>query len=219
MKLFNILIFLLFTLSDARPRTIFIGNSLLKRNCAPCIYRKIYRASSSGSIGTSSLLKGGSSLTYHLNQRNTWKILKRYPRSIVVLQEQSQLIQQPGYVETSLASFTRKRKRVYLVGTWAHKGNYYNVQFPLNSKFKKLSTKYGVTLAPVGQYWLYITLFSPELSLRLTTDGIHPSIEGTYLSSCIIYRSIFNRHVYLGRRPRSITRSNFKLLQYYCNVV
>ena len=216
MKLFAALILTFITLSNAR--TIFIGNSLLRRNCIPCVFRKVCRASSSGSCGTVSLLKSGSTLTYHLNRRKTKKTLKKYPRSVLVLQEQSIQIQQPGYVETSLATFTRKRKHVFLIGTWAHSVNYFDVQFPLNQKFKYLTNKYNIPLAPVGQYFLYVHLFSPNLAIRLTTDGIHPSIEGSYLASCIIYRSIYKRHVYLGKRPRSISKYNYKLIQYYCNV-
>lgn len=215
MRLQATILFTLFTLSGAR--TIFIGNSLLKRNCVPCIFRKVCRASSSGRCGTSSLLRGGSTLTYHANRRKTWKTLKKYPRAAVVLQEQSTLIQNPGYVETSLSTFIRRRKRVYLVGTWAHTANYYNVQFPLNEKFKGIALKYGITLTPVGQYWLYVHLFAPQLASRLTVDGIHPSDEGTHLAACIIYKSITNRPVYLGRRPRSISINDYKQLQYFCN--
>ena len=114
-------------------------------------------------------------------------------------------------MERSLASFSSRRSRVVLVGTWAHTANYYDVQFPLNDKFEWLASKSGVTLAPVGKYWLYVHIFAPTLAMRLTTDGLHPSIEGSYLASCIIYRSIYNRQVYLGRRPRTISKANFYL--------
>ena len=215
MRISILLLLSLITLTSAK--TIFIGNSLLRRNCAPCIFRKVCRASSSGSCGTSSLLKSGSTLTYHLHQRRTKRVLRKYRNPAVVLQEQSTQIQQSGYVETSLSTFSRTPGRVFLVGTWAHTARYYDVQFPLNHKFRYLARKHGITLAPVGEFWLYVHIFSPKLAMRLTTDGIHPSIEGSYLASCIIYRSIYKRHVYLGRRPKSINKSNYKLLQYYCN--
>jgi len=49
----------------------------------------------------------------------------------------------------------------------------------------------GVVVAPVGLAFARSTRGKPELTLYVQ-DG-HPTIEGTYLAACVLYRTIFQK--------------------------
>jgi len=63
--------------------------------------------------------------------------------------------------------------------------------------YTTLGTELGSSVAPVGLAWQKAIDERPDLNLY--ADGLHPNIQGTYLTTCVFYATIF------GKSPVGLT--------------
>jgi len=208
MKLIYFLFFLSIFPTHGKHKTLFIGNSLLKRNCFPCMYAKL----APKHINIATCLKGSSPLIYHIyNKRCKRKLRKRY--KTVLLQEQSQMLLNQNYNENALKSIILQHNDTRILSTWPHENNYYKDERTLRYRYKHLGKKYNVTVVPISLYWTYTKIFYPHI--QLTTDGIHPTREGTFLAACVTAKNVYKTVTQF--KPKKIKKNTYKLLYKICN--
>jgi PKD repeat protein len=62
----------------------------------------------------------------------------------------------------------------------------------LRNAYLRIADSANACVAPVGVAWKYVRDNYPTINLY-SGDGSHPSVEGTYLSACTFYASIFRK--------------------------
>jgi hypothetical protein len=68
--------------------------------------------------------------------------------------------------------------------------NYDETQAQICTGYMDIANELDVIVAPVGIAWKNAIKKDPQLNLW-NLDGIHPSREGSYLSACVFYATIF----------------------------
>ena len=66
------------------------------------------------------------------------------------------------------------------------------MQSEIYSGYMDIADELNIIVAPVGSAWLRALEKDAQLNLW-EMDGIHPSKEGTYLSACVFYATIFGK--------------------------
>ena len=90
--------------------------------------------------------------------------------------------------------------------------NYKNMHRLIHGYSKAITKKNGMMLTPVGDYWMHAMAIAPGIKLY-SDNGYSPTIEGTYLTALIIYKTLVNGSltniVYM---PQGITQDTKDLL-------
>ena len=217
---------------QAANKILFVGNSFTARNNLPNMVKKIAKSNDVNMDVYKNLSPGASWMDFS-HDYNTLRTLKSKDWHAIVFQEQSFFLARTRskYLVTSLPplrvldnnSITRK---TVLFQTWGYlngdtsplyNGNYTDMQDRLidgyNDAADYISLNNRTRIARVGEVWK--TVFHN----RLYSDTQHPSIEGSYLASCVLFRTIANnRTVKLNSwKPSLVPRFMRKRLLTACN--
>jgi hypothetical protein len=86
----------------------------------------------------------------------------------------------------------RSGARTILLMTWERPDsrNWGVTTDGLAATFTAIGKELGAKVAPAGLAFAHSLQVKPELAL-CTQDG-HPTVEGTYLAACVLYRTIFD---------------------------
>jgi hypothetical protein len=145
---------------------------------------------------TERIALGGYTLEKHWTDRNALQKIRDGKWDYVVLQEQSQapvLNQQKFYEFARMfdEEIRRSGARTILLMTWERSDskNWGVTTDGLAIAFATIGKELKVKVAPAGLAFARSLQTKPELTL-CTPDG-HPTVEGTYLAACVLYRKIF----------------------------
>ena len=121
----------------------------------------------------------------------------------MVLQEHSTLglsawngelnVNDPAYFLQGARLMAQRAKgaRLILFNTWARK-RHPEFQPYLDHAYTLANRELNATIAPVGPAWAAVREAQPGIEL-FDPDGTHPSANGSYLSACVILRTLFTR--------------------------
>lgn len=70
--------------------------------------------------------------------------------------------------------------------------NYQGMQARIKDNYVELHTRFNSELAPAGILWEIFMAENPDIVLH-STDGIHATPEGSYLSACTLYSLIYRK--------------------------
>lgn len=103
-------------------------------------------------------------------------------------------------------------KVVYFM-TWAKKNKPEDTQ-KLADAYVSIAQKTGGYIAPVGLAFEKVRQTHPEINIYYH-DGVHPSMEGTYLAACVFFATIYNQSPVDGALPvdTNMTPATAKILQ------
>lgn len=103
-------------------------------------------------------------------------------------------------------------KVVYFM-TWAKKDRPDEID-QLSAAYTSIAQKTGGYVAPVGLAFDKARKTHPEINLYYH-DGVHPSIAGTYLASCVFFATLYNQSPVGGALPidTDMTQATAKILQ------
>jgi len=190
----SVAVFILFAAcqSDLPTRVLFIGNSYTFINGG--LDKQLQGLAPS--TETKVLALGGYTLERHWNDGNALAIIREGKWDYVVLQEQSQV---PVLNRSKFFEFAQKfdeeirrvGARTILLMTWERPDSK-NVGVTtdgLASAYTALGRELRVSVAPAGLAFAQSLRERPELILNMP-DG-HPTVEGTYLAACVLYRTIY----------------------------
>ena len=183
---------------DASPstRVLFIGNSYTYYNGG--LDNELEGLAPT--VTAESFAKAGYSLQDHWNDAQAISTIQDGQWDYVVVQEQSQrpVTDQAGFYEfgRDLDVLVRDSgAQTVLMMTWERPDS---VSFGVTSMnlaiaYDQLGKELGAKVAPVGLAFASSRILRPDLVLY-SADG-HPSVLGTYLAACVIYRAV------LGETP------------------
>lgn len=185
----------------------FIGNSLTFYNDLPRMFADL-AAAAGRSVAVDLSFSGGGTLAGHARSWSTLNKLGQRSWKFVVLQEQSDLpAVEAQRRESVLPPLRVFKERIEGIGatpvlfmTWGRKdglpaegfSTYTEMQDALETGFIEMAGELRWMLVPAGIAWRNSAAQRPQVELWLA-DGIHPTPEGTYLTACVFYASIFER--------------------------
>ena len=178
--------------SQPPTRILFIGNSYTVLNDGLDKQLKGLAASAE----TKCIARGGYTLENHWNDGTALSELHEGTWGYVVLQEQSQtaVVHRDKFYHFARKfdeEIRRNGAKTILLMTWERPDS---KQFGVTTEnlaviYTTLGKELGVAVAPVGLAFAGAIRGKPELTLYIQ-DG-HPTMEGTYLAACVLYRIIF----------------------------
>lgn len=196
-------------------RVLFIGNSLTARNDLPGMVEDLLPASAH----VEAICVPGASLAMHATDSETQKAIRGGKWTHVVMQEQSEKLSfGPQYTHERVfpwammlaSQLNPNRTTLVWYETPAHRGGN-----SLNDSYDAMQTRVRDGYAALDES---ITKELPELETKtaavgeafrkagspdvLFTDSVHPSVEGTYLASLVMYRAITGKQTTAARRHK-----------------
>jgi len=195
---------------SASLRVLFIGNSFTSTNDLPRMVSRV--ASSLGDrVVYDVSAPGGYTLAEHLSDPSTLAKIDAQPWDYVVLQDQSELPTFPNYQvrpAVELVDLIRQHDPatgVMFFETWGYEGgdssncptlpdvcSYPLMQEQLQQTYARLADMTDSSEALVGEAWRQSQALYPQIDLY-SSDGKHPSVQGTYLAACVFYQTLFGR--------------------------
>jgi hypothetical protein len=192
-------------------RVLFVGNSYTYVNDLPMtLTRMASRSAARGqgpTIETASVTVGGATLRNHWETGNAARaITDMGPWSAVVLQGQSvEPLLNPTEFRTYGLRFSRvihdANARVVYYATWPRRmgdsvytqpwsgGRPEIMAMRLVTTYESVAAMNQDEVARVGAVWMNALSAHPTIDLY-DPDGSHPSLAGTYLAACVIYRAL-----------------------------
>ena len=78
------------------------------------------------------------------------------------------------------------------VHTYPYVCTYEGMDSAIRVTYTYMAQEYHTEISPVGPTWRYIRNHHPSISLY-SSDGSHPSVEGSYTAACCFYAAIFKK--------------------------
>jgi hypothetical protein len=205
-------------------RVLFIGNSYTRFNDLPRMVQDLSRSVDGGPVlRTSRETHGGFDLRRHWRRRRTRRRIATGGWDAVVLQDHSlQPIRHPDRMEEYARRFAEQASeagaRLVLFETWTRRegsrayrryelGDPAQMAEDVDRVYDRLGRELHASVAPVGRAWERARDELPETVLH-RRDGTHPMPAGTYLSACVLYRTLTGGDPRLATwRPRGLSAS------------
>ena len=197
-------------------RVLLVGNSYTRFNMLPSLLHRVAAAVPNGpQLTVDSVAHGGYTLRRHWLKREATAQIRRGHYTHVVLQDHSlRAIDRADEMARYVARFdeliSQSGAKTVLYETWARGENstLYRTRPELGSPldmlgriaeaYDALAQERGAGLAPVGDAFMLARTRLPQLPLY-RADGAHPTLQGSYLAACVLYRAI------TGLDPRGTT--------------
>ena len=213
-KIFIIIFFTpLFVLSQQTKEVLFLGNSYTYVNDLPNMVKQI-ALSFGDTLNYDQNTPGGATLQMHTTNSQTLSKISLKEWDNVVIQCQSQ---EPSFSPSQVSNDVFPYAQILIDSiesnflctepmffmTWGRKyGDQQNCQFyppictylgmqnRLRQSYLQMAFTNNASCAPVGIAWKESIEQDSTLNLY-SSDNSHPSLEGSYLSACTFYASIF----------------------------
>ena len=226
-KIYVVAFFALLITSNVKAQTnsplklLFIGNSFTYRNGGIEKHIKLMADNTKKPINiqVDKATKGGATLKIHFGIDSVHEKIKNSNSDIVILQEDI-----PEYKEHSVAPFFEyatlfekeialsKSKLVFFMAWPYERLNWISLD-EIVAAHKTIAKQLNATVAPVGIALDRSLRIRPQMAM-LGKDKEHESIHGTYLASCVIYATLFNKSPKgVSYWPEGITKQEARYLQ------
>lgn len=217
MKFFLPIVFVLgFTAVQAQTkRVLFLGNSYTSVNDLPNTFRQL-ALSGGDTVFVDSNAPGGYTFQGHTTNTTSLSKIAQGNWDYVVLQEQSQMpsfppaqVQQDTYPYAaeldSLIHLADSCAQTVFYMTWGRKNGdasncasypqictFWGMQARLRQSYVEMADLNHATVAPAGEAWKKSRLTDSLINLW-SADNSHPSMEGTYLTACVFYATLYQK--------------------------
>lgn len=174
-------------------RVLFIGNSLTYWNEMPWMFEHF-----SKSLGARprTRFSGGSgmSLRQHWREGRAQKAIAAGSWDYVVLQPQSTEMMRVPEETTKYAQMfdqliRKSGAKTVIFLTWAPRSAQFE-QEELTARYLTLARKLRARVAPIGIAWADLQ----RAGLEMEEGGAHPNLEGSYLSVCVFYATLYRKN-------------------------
>lgn len=190
---------------------LYIGNSYTYVNDLPSVVNSL-TLSLGDKITYNSQTIGGATFATHAGNSLTYTKIHSNPWDFVALQGQSQELSFPTsqvnaeslpYIEQLNDSIHSNNycSQTILFMTWGRQNGdpqwdsistYNGMQERLTNAAVRMADSIDASVSAVGVAWKYVRENYPSINLY-SSDGSHPSFEGTYLTACTFYASMFRK--------------------------
>lgn len=86
------------------------------------------------------------------------------------------------------------------------------MQNRLRASYKLFADTTKSVMAPAGEAWRKSIAQNPTLELY-SSDQSHPSVEGSYLTACVFYETLFHKSVLSNTYTAGVSSTNVNFLQ------
>jgi len=199
--------------ADDTTKVLFIGNSYTQGNNLTNLFKQLSTSGGKLVFADKSAF-GGYRLEYHATDTTTLNKINQPGWDYVILQEFSTLptighlrynnmypaartldsIINSREANTALfLTWGRKYEGRYYIGSYCSPlfVDFYHMQDSLNSAYTEISNELEALLCPVGFAWGLSYSLDSNINLW-QSDNSHPTLEGSYLATCVFYAKIFN---------------------------
>lgn len=178
-------------------RVLFIGNSLTSYNSLPSFVEAMAAADGDVRFLWSARLVDLATLEQHWNEGVAVQMIRSGKWDVVVLQEQrnrpyldrDRMYKYARLFESEIRASQPDAITLYYL-TWLQV-NERNFQPAVDQAYATLARELAAEVSPVGIAWWRAMGERPDL--QWYTDGIHPTVTGTYLAACVFYGAIFGK--------------------------
>jgi hypothetical protein len=182
-------------IGGGRP-ILFIGNSLTYVNDVPGIVQALADSAHGDSLAVETVAEPNFALIDHWNTGAALAEINRRNWDFVVLQQgpsSVDLNRDTLRLATKLfaPSIAKAGGKPVLFSAWPTIDRRADFSRAIES-YRLATTDVGGLMAPVASAWLTILTSSPSVQLY-DTDGLHPTVAGSYLSALVIYATILKR--------------------------
>lgn len=202
-------------------KLLFIGNSFTYRNGGIEKHIKLMADNTKKTIPVQvdKATKGGATLKIHFGIDSVHEKIKNGNNNIVILQEDI-----PEYKEHTIAPFfeyatlfekeiTLSKSKLVLFMAWPYERLNWISLDEIVAAHKTIAKQLNATVAPVGIALDRSLRRRPQMAM-LGMDKEHESVHGTYLASCVIYATLFNKSPKgVSYWPYGITKPEARYLQ------
>jgi hypothetical protein len=192
--------------SEPAVRILFVGNSYTYSNDLPSMVHDLAGAAGR-SVEIGVMAPAGWWWRDHAASEKTLDAIADGNWDFVVLQEQSMVpaapdmarqVSSPAAVKLAVAAIESGARPVLFL-TWGHRdgsaevghSSYSTMQVAIAGTYSELGAAVTGEVAPVGMAWWMAREERPDVSLY-QADGIHPSMEGSYLAAAVITATILD---------------------------
>ena len=178
------------------PRILFIGNSYTSRNNLPRLVADLAAAADPPQeVEFALVFAGGASLRRHWNAGRAQELLQVKAWDYVVLQEQSTLpLKNRQRYHENVRLFAgliaERGAKTLLYLTWSRQAAP-ETQEAITRGVHDIAREINARVVPVGPAWH--RALDEILGLQLyTSDGSHPTPEGSFLAACMFHVRLFD---------------------------
>jgi hypothetical protein len=222
-------------------KVLFLGNSYTYVNNLPQLIKDIALANGDTLLFDSNC-PGGHTFNNHFNNATSLSKINAQAWDCVILQAQSQEPSfSPGQVAAqtlpyaikldSLIKNNNNCSETVFYETWGRKNGdasncgsyppictYLGMQDRLRASYKLFADTTQSVMAPAGEAWRKSIAQNPTLELY-SSDQSHPSLEGSYLTACVFYETLFHKSVLSNTYTAGVSSTNVNFLQQIAHVV
>ena len=192
-------------------KVLFVGNSLTYQNDLPALFWNIADAAGK-EIYVDQATIPGAQLIDHCSSEFTREKIMAHDWDFVILQEAIFDIAFPEYRDDAIQTIqimenyifdnNPKTKVIYFL-PWSSKNGFFKgaksytyeeAQKLLCDGTVEIAKRLGIMVAPVGWAWQKVIADRPDISM-FSWDGSHPAPQGSYLSACVYFVTIFQESV------------------------
>ncbi len=182
--------------SAKAPRILFVGNSFTFCNMTPNTVSEIAAGLTKERPQVVQVVFPNYSLEDHYKKGRYQSLLREQKFDYIVFQEQSyrSLTETASTIEygQKMAQLARQAgAKVFLFEIWADRDRG-DDQRKIDSNALLVAGKIGAQLVRIGDAFFYTRSRFPDIELY-AEDGHHPSQYGSYLASCVLFHSLYNR--------------------------
>ena len=214
---------------------LFLGNSYTYVNNLPQLIKDIALANGDTLVFDSNC-PGGHTFNNHFNNATSISKINSQAWDCVILQAQSQEPSfSPGQVAAQTLPYAIKLDSLIknnnactetvFFETWGRKNGdasncaayppictYTGMQNRLRASYKLFADTTQSIMAPAGEAWRKSIALSPNLELY-SSDQSHPALEGSYLTACVFYETLFHKSVLTNTYTAGVSSINVSFLQ------
>jgi hypothetical protein len=185
------------TAPDAKAlKVLFIGNSLTYYNDLAGLVQ-VFAAHEERPLYIDAVTFPLASLDWHWNHTAAREKIRQGAWDIVILQQYSTApADDPASTVEGYAQFGREVARIgakpLIFQNWTRANRQGDYDRMLNT-YKQVQSAIGGRIAPIGEAWRIVRREHPEIKVFETLDDRHPTVAGTYLTACVLYRTLYNK--------------------------
>jgi hypothetical protein len=185
------------TTPDARSlKVLFIGNSLTYYNDLAGLVQA-FSAKEEHPLYIDAVTFPLASLDWHWNHTAAREKIREGNWDLVILQQYSTAAaDDPQGTVEQYARFGAEVARIgakpIIFQNWTRSNREGDYDRML-STYKQVQGSIGGTFAPIGEAWRIARHEHPEIKLFQPLDDRHPTVAGTYLTACVLYKVLYGK--------------------------
>jgi hypothetical protein len=204
--------------TDVPHKILFIGDSFTYYQSGIYIHFEKLAAAAKPPlvVTTGKSVFGGAFLHRLWDLKEPVKVIDSAAYDVVVLQEdipETTVADFREYADKFVAEVRKNHARPVLFMAWAYPRLGWISMAKIAQAHRDAAKELNVDVAPVGLAWQQASKQRPEINFY-GPDREHPSIYGTYLATCVVYATIYDRDpsglVYV---PSGVTLQEVAFLQ------